>query len=183
MGWGDWTRPIAVTTSVLISLFLVYQINTAGLNNIAFEINTTQQENYRKAVVLENLLSLDADKDAFKDSDSLSSIKKMDDQRAVIPLEYFTNPLDSGDKYPDLDSAGVGYRKKDKHCYIPQVNGLDGENFGYYLLDIQSSGPQYFPPSCQKPQGKNAFSSPVLLSQAATGEKPIAARVYIYEIK
>ncbi len=114
---------------MIMFLFLVgfsaaLMVFIGGFLQINVQIDETQEEEYRKAVVMENLLSLDGDTSHYN--------YDYNHRRAVLPVEYFANEGPTGDElgyevrgHPDLG-----------HCYIPEVAGLDGYNFAFKILPV-----------------------------------------------
>lgn len=104
-----------------LGLMLILGLFIPGLTNVETNIDVTQQREYRKAIVLENLLSLDADTGEMYGYEYTH-------RRAVIPVEYFTTynpgPHEIGYKV-------TGFRATQGHCYIPEVAGLDGRHFAF----------------------------------------------------
>ncbi|QKQ98895.1 hypothetical protein GKQ38_05230 [Candidatus Nanohaloarchaea archaeon] len=105
---------------LFLGLMLLLSFFLSGLTSIEANIEQTHQKEYRKAIVLENLLSLDAD------TESLYGYSYTH-RRSVIPVEFFTNY--------NPDSGEIGYRVQGRatrgHCYIPRVEGLDGQHFAF----------------------------------------------------
>lgn len=119
--------------SVIFLLSIMYVMGTffPGLVNIESEVEVSQEEKYRKAIVLENLLSLSADTEELYDYEYTN-------RRGVIPVEYFANK-DPGENELGFKTTG----DQVDHCYIPGVAGLDGENFAFRIktLTDESKGP------------------------------------------
>lgn len=149
---------------LLVGITFIIQLYVGGLNNISIDVDSYNEEQYRSTVVLENTLSVEENA-----SESLSY--SYDHRRAVIPIEFFTQTLSEEDDKP-------GYATDGDHCYIPRVAGLDGENFGFYIVNLDSD--DYSPGlecTTQRGDRSNTVLSPVLLVR--DGE-PVPARLYIY---
>lgn len=119
--------------SVIFLLAVMYVLGTffPGLVSIESDVEASQQEKYRKAIVLENLLSLSADTEDIYDYEYTN-------RRGVIPVEYFSNK--------DPGGGELGFKTTGNqvdHCYIPGVAGLDGENFAFRIKPLvdESKGP------------------------------------------
>lgn len=112
--------------SVIFLLSVMYVMGTffPGLTSIESEVQVSQQEKYRKAIVLENLLSLGADTEDIYGYEYTN-------RRGVIPVEYFSNK-DPGDNELGFKTTG----NRVDHCYIPGVAGLDGENFAFRIKTL-----------------------------------------------
>lgn len=104
-----------------IGILLVLQLYIGGLNDLSVDAEFTSTEEYRKTVILENLLSANMSGDNIPSS--------YDERRAVFPIELFTNENPS--------NGETGFKKKNGHCYIENVKGLDGENFGFKVWGIE----------------------------------------------
>ncbi len=119
--------------SVIFLLSVMYVMGTffPGLVSIESDIEVSQQEKYRKAIVLENLLSLGADTEEIYGYEYTN-------RRGVIPVEYFANK-DQGESELGFKTTG----DQVDHCYIPGVAGLDGESFAFRIkpLTDESKGP------------------------------------------
>lgn len=119
--------------SVIFLLSIAYVVGTffPGLVSIESEVEVSQQEKYRKAIVLENLLSLGADTEDLYGYEYTN-------RRGVIPVEYFSSK-DPGDNELGFKTTG----NRVDHCYIPGVAGLDGENFAFRIkpLTDEAKGP------------------------------------------
>jgi hypothetical protein len=154
-----------------IGLVIVLQLYVGGLQDIETNVETVSEEEYRRAILLEKLVNYDAD---LGDIDY-----DYDRRRAVMPKEIFTN------ENPEDDE--IGHRKRGLHCYIEEIEGLDGQNFafGVNLVDSPAryaSNPE--PILCQRPTSNvkvGAYvSTPV---QIVRGENPpLEARVYVYQV-
>ena len=119
--------------SVIFLLAMLYVIGTyfPGLVSIESEVEVSQKEKYRKAIVLENLLSLSADTEELYGYEYTN-------RRGVMPVEYFAN------KGPGDDELGFKTTGNQvDHCYMPGVAGLDGENFAFRIKTLadESKGP------------------------------------------
>ena len=120
--------------SVLFLLGITYILGMflPGLTSVETNIDVTQRQEYRKAIVLENLLSIDGDTSQYG--------YEYTNRRGVIPVEYFTNYNPQGS---ELGYHVQGIRATQGHCYIDEVAGLDGQNFafGIDVLGDEFTGP------------------------------------------
>jgi len=116
---------------VFIAIVFVITMVISPILDIESDVEVSQQEKYRKAIVLENLLSLSADTEDIYDYEYTN-------RRGVIPVEYFANK-DPGDSELGFKTTG----NQVDHCYIPGVAGLDGESFAFRIkpLTDESKGP------------------------------------------
>jgi len=151
---------------ILVGITFIIQLYVGGLNNLSIDIDNYNEGEYRSTVVLENALSVE--ENATENLDY-----SYDHRRGVIPIEFFTQKLEDVDNEP-------GYKKNGDHCYIPRVGGLDGENFAFYIinLDADDMSPGLECSSDESGDRSKTVFSPVLLVQ--NGD-PVPARLYIYE--
>ncbi len=158
---------------VLVGFTVVVHIYFGGILNLSTEIDNSQRNEFRKAIVLENLMNVEANRTEL--GKVASSAYSYDHRRAYIPVEFFTNENDNG----------VGYSKNGKHCYIERVSGLDGENFSFYIQPTTSSPGNSLDCTTQPSHRAtvNAVSSPALLVRKASNEPLLPARLYVYEIQ
>jgi hypothetical protein len=135
-----------------------------GLNNLSIDIDSYNEDEYRSTVVLENTLSVEEN-----GTEDLGY--SYDHRRAVIPVEFFTRQGPNSDNKPY-------YKKNGDHCYIPRVGGLDGENFGFWILNLDEDGTSV-DLDCTEQVGDRSETvfSPVLLVRDGD---PIPARLYVY---
>jgi len=149
---------------VLVGITFIIQLYVGGLNNLSIDIDSYNEEQYRSTVVLENTLSVEEN-----GSEELGY--SYDHRRGVIPIEFFNQELDSEEDEP-------GYKKNGEHCYIPRVAGLDGENFAFYIINLDSddTSPDL---DCTEQEGERSKTvfSPVLLVRDGD---PVPARLYVY---
>ena len=75
-----------------IGLLIVIQLYIGGLQNFSADVETVSKQDYRKAVILEDLLNIDANSSELS---ATSESYSYDQRRAVLPAEYFTNKKDS----------------------------------------------------------------------------------------
>lgn len=103
----------------LLGLTVILTLFFPGLVNVDTEVDVTNQEDYRKAIVLENLLSLKGDTSQYGYQYTY--------RKGMLPVEYFAN------LNPENDELGYEVRGTQSvgHCYIPEVSGLDGTNFAF----------------------------------------------------
>lgn len=154
-----------------VGLVVVLQLYIGGLQDLETNVDTVSEEEYRRAILLEKLINHDAE--------NLEVSYDYDKRRAVMPKEIFTNE-NPGDNE-------IGHRKRGMHCYIEEIEGLDGQNFafGVNLVDSPAeiaSDPE--PIHCHRPTssgGVGAYvSTPVQIVRGAN--PPLEARVYVYQV-
>lgn len=156
---------------LLTSLGLLLTFYFPGLVDLEVQLNESQQSTFRKATVLQNLVSV------HPDSSQRNSLNyDLPDRRSLLAAEYFTQRASSN---------SIGYRiENGYYCYIPEVNGLDGENYGFAVLMLEQK-PDYSPPdsACtttpQSHLNRDPVYSPVLI-KGEDGKVP--ARVIVYEV-
>jgi len=162
---------------VLTGLGVVVMMYFGGLVNLQTEIDDSQQQDFRRNVVLENLLNIEYSQNEINNT---SSYYDYDARRAIMPIEFFVNE--------DPPDGELGYNKTEEgHCYIPRVAGLDGENYGFYLspLEEQSKYANDFRElECLQPGSadpKKVFS-PALILRNARDNPRLPVRVYVYSV-
>jgi hypothetical protein len=162
---------------VLTSLTLVSQIFFGGLVNLDKEIDESQQEQFRRAVILENLLNAEYNATEVEET---STYYNFDKRRAVLPIEFFVNQ--------DPPEGELGFEMNDDHCYISRVGGLDGENYAYYIKPLYpedrfTGNPRNL--ECTSPPSSidtEKVFSPVMLLRTAEKNPRLPARVYVYSV-
>lgn len=161
---------------LLLGIWVVVQIYVTGNLAVAIDIDNTQKAEYRKAVVLENLLSVDATEEELEATTGTKY--SYDRRRAVMPIEFFTN------KNPGPDEIGY-YVTPSGHCYIDNVAGLDGENFGFYVtldysMAVKASNPRRL--GCTAAKGSQDIYSEAMLVREARQNPLLPVKVHVYEI-
>lgn len=167
---------IPYAVMLLLGVAIVLQIYITGNLSIALTIDETQKEDYRKAVVLENILSIDANETELERTSKSYDYQR---RRAVIPIEFFTNR--------NPGEGEIGHKRSDLgHCYIEEVQGLDGQNFGYYLTpdysEYQKAENPRTLPCLRQSAGNDAVYSEALLVREARENPLLPVKVYIYEV-
>lgn len=150
-----------------IGITIVLQLYVGGLNDLSAEAEFASEEEYRKTVVLENLLS------ANMSGDNVDS--SYDERRAVFPIEIFTNENPS--------TEDKGFKRKNGHCYIEAVEGLDGENFGFTVSSVEDQHEGASNPELLECDDSVASSvrSPALVDRH--GNPPLEVMVHVYTIE
>ncbi|MFB6199321.1 MAG: hypothetical protein ABEJ83_00455 [Candidatus Nanohaloarchaea archaeon] len=128
---------IGYSVLFFLGVMMILGLFIPGLTNVETNIDVTQQREYRKAIVLENLLSLDADTDELYGYEYTH-------RRGVIPVEYFSNkdpgPDELGYKVNESttwrDPGRSASTTTRKHCYIESVAGLDGGHFAFAIKPL-----------------------------------------------
>lgn len=161
---------------LLFGVAIILQIYITGNLSIALSIDETQKDDYRKAIVLENFLSVDATETELESTSTAYSYPR---RRAKIPIEFFTN------QNPEDDE--IGYKETNSgHCYIEKVQGLDGENFAYYVqpdysLTQNAEDPRSLACSRQGSSYQTVYSEALLVREAR--ENPLLpVKVHVYEV-
>lgn len=161
---------------LLFGVSIVLTVYITGNLSISMTIDETQTGDYRKAVVLENLLSIDANQSQLESTSSGYSYQR---RRSVIPIEFFTNR--------NPEEGEIGFRRSTfGHCYIEQVQGLDGENFGYYIeadYPITQNANDARTLSCLRQYSTyQTIYSEALLVREARENPLLPVKVHVYEI-
>ncbi|MFB6190382.1 MAG: hypothetical protein ABEJ91_02310 [Candidatus Nanohaloarchaea archaeon] len=143
---------------VVLGVALAFNGLVPSLISISAEIDDSLSGKYRKGVVLENLVSLDAGK-----SELGYNYRR---RRALIPIQFFRK------------GGPVSYSRDGGNCYIDRVAGLDGKNYGFYVRPTVSGS---FGLDCTGPVNPaSAISSPVLLVRE--NAEAVPAKVYVYAL-
>lgn len=147
---------------------------TNVLLQIDVDVDNSQSEEFRKAIVAENMLNLRA---SSRELSATSTEYDYHRQKAVLPVEYFTNENPEGGE--------IGFSRQDGDCYIEDVAGLNGADFGFYirpLVDVSGSGannPRDIP-CISDSDITDAFSVPALLVRDARDNPRLPVRIYVY---
>lgn len=166
----------------IILVFIAYRFFISGLGELNESLETVNEEDYPRAVVLENLLSVKAS--------TLELGYSYDRRRAVIPVEFFTRQANNGQP---------GFKKRtvngEEHCYIPGVAGLDGRKYGFkvramYPQDKAADGStipegEYRQLNCTELDIDltKAVYAPALLVREAENNPKLPVRLYVYSIQ
>lgn len=172
----------AVTLVVVIAaVSLIYFIGISVLTNLSVEIDDSQNKNYRKAVVLENLVSVKASENQLENTPETSAYE-YDRRRAHIPIEYFSHKKEG--------SEGIGYKVKNGNCYLEDVSGLDGTKYGFSISHITnprqktSNSPKGLSNDCiSNGRSSRAVSAPVILIRKDNGNPPLPVKLHVYEVQ
>lgn len=167
---------IPYTMMILVGVGMVLQMYLGGLVNLQAEIDDSQQEEFRRMVILENLLNVEYTQEEVN---ATSSYYDYDARRAILPIEFFVNE--------DPPDGELGYNKTDGHCYIPRVAGLDGEHYAFYLSPLEPESEytnDYRELECLTPgtQNPEKVYSPALLLRNAEDNPRLPVRVYVYSV-
>lgn len=167
----DGPEDIAVALMMLIGLAVALQMYLGGLNNVSVNIDSYNRGEFKRAAIMENTLSL---------SSSYTLDYNYNRRRGMLPIEYFTREAE--------DENDIGYMKNNGHCYLPRVEALDGEDFGFYispLEDPEEKASNIRELDCTEEKTAyrdKAVFSPVLLVRDARNNPLLPARLYIYEM-
>jgi|GEM_PF-2401542 len=158
-----------------IGLLIIIQLYVGGLQNLSADVDTVSKQEYRKAVILEDLLNVDANNTKLS---ATSDRYSYDQRRAILPIEYFTGEKESEEE--------IGFKKRNGHCYLEEVKGLDGRNFGFFL---EPTGLNTLTENAEDPRGikcstgrPNSVYSPALLMRKANDNPPIEVNLHVYSI-
>lgn len=166
---------IPYAVMLILGVTVIVQIYITGNLSIALTIDDTQKQDYKKAVVLENTLSIDANQTQLEKTSKGYDYQR---RRSVVPIEFFTNQ--------DPDEGEIGFKTSGGNCYIEDVQGLDGENFAYYIspdypIEKNAENPRELPCSRQSAGSQSVYSELLLVREAR--ENPLLpAKVFIYEV-
>lgn len=162
---------VAFIVLFFTALTMVLQIFIGGLINLETNVDSSQQEEFRRVVILENLLSMQYNSSKLD--------YPIEQRRAVLPVEFFTGPVDDPDE--------LGYQVKDgSYCYFERVAGLDGENFAFAVQPMysqQNGNEDYRRVGCTEwPRNQPSVHSPALLRRDAYQNPQLPVRLYVYEV-
>ncbi len=169
----------AVTVIVAAgTLYVIYMIGVAGLTDLSVNVDTSQEHLYRNAVVLENLVSLEATAEELDNTPGTSRYS-YDRRRAHIPIEYFSHRKEG--------EEGLGYKIRNGHCYIDKVTGLDGENFAFSIELLSRPGenaenPKEVAMECVSTL-RPSLSAPALLVREDRGNPPLPVSLHVYRVR
>jgi hypothetical protein len=157
---------------MIIGVTLVLMLFIGGLQDLSADIETYSEEQYRSTIVLENLLNLDATPDELEAS--ADDYYTYDRRRAVIPIEFFTQEAGSNNNIGYKDSSeGPG-------CYIPKVDGLDGENFEFKIegkgTDLDST---QLADTCTTDLATDTVYSSALLVRKGLNKEPLEVLIHV----
>lgn len=160
-----------------IGLLIVIQLYIGGLQNLSADVETVSKQDYRKAVILEDLLNIDANSSELS---ATSESYRYDQRRAVLPAEYFTNEKDSEEE--------IGFNKRNGHCYIEKVKDLNGRDFGFFLnptgefnaLRENAEDPRGLECATQRPN--SVYSPAILIRKANNNNPPVEVNLHVYPI-
>lgn len=182
MSGFDYSRMIPLISVLLIVLSVVMIPGIDSILNIEQEIDVSQREDYRLAVLLENIQSLDATREELSNTPGTSGYD-YDRRRSVIPVEFFWNQKSGSE-------TGVGFGINDGHCYLEEVPHLDGENFGFFIKDFQGEPDRTgddlksIDSRCKEAEdvGSREYA-PALLVRKDNKNPPQMVRIYVYRIE
>lgn len=159
-----------------IGLLIVIQLYIGGLQNLSADIDTVSKQDYRKAVILEDLLNIDANNSELS---ATSESYSYDERRAVLPIEFFSNEKSSKEE--------IGFKKRNGHCYIEGVQGLDGRDFGFF---VEPTGINALRENAEEPRGlecgignaNSVYSPAILVRKANNNNPPVEVNLHVYSI-
>ncbi|MFB6203552.1 MAG: hypothetical protein ABEK01_03605 [Candidatus Nanohaloarchaea archaeon] len=165
---------------LLSGVALTVNVYGGGLVALSENVQAQSMEAYRSAVVLENTISVDA---ATGAENTVKNSYYYDHRRGLIPAEFFTNRKDS--------TGEIGYKKRNGHCYIERVAGLDGENFGFYIKKLDELSEHATNPrklDCnRRPEGVAlrdvVFAPAMIIRKGKNYNRRLPVRIYVYPIK
>jgi hypothetical protein len=169
---------IFVVFAILLPLMFNMQVYLGGLVNLESDIDQSQQMQFRRTVILENILNIDYTEEELEQT---SELYDTNHRRAIMPIEFFVNE--------DPPEGELGYQKTDEgNCFIPRVAGLDGENYAYYIKTLYpqdkfAKNPRKL--GCTSPPtsvGTEKVFSPALLLRNSKENPRLPVRVYIYSV-
>lgn len=182
MSGFDYARMISLIAVLLMVISIVMVPGLNAMLNIGQQIDVSQREDYRLAVLLENVQSLDATREELSNTPGTSGYD-YDRRRAVIPVEFFVNEKSASE-------PGVGFGINNGHCYLHGVPRLDGQDFGFFITDFEGEpdrtegSVKSIDSQCK--QAENVASreyAPVLLVRKDNNNPPQMVRMYVYRIQ
>lgn len=153
----------AVTTvTSFVATFMVLSISVVGLaaavDSVTQTIENIQEDRYRTVAVTENVLT----------ANSSGTPYTMDSGRSVLSSQFMQDT-----------------QVRNGHCFLPDVAGLNGEAFGYFLVHTGDDGPSplgtFLPDEClQNPSSSDgSFSSPMLVRHSGD---TVETRLVVYAV-
>jgi len=153
---------------LFMGLMFVYMFFFGGLGNLQAEIDESQKNSFRRATVMENLLSVQLE----EPENYFSHWRNSEERRAILSEEFFLE---------ENEGQTPGYQTRNGHCYIERVAGLDGISYGFYLEP--TTGEEVDELGCTAPQNPTlAVSSPALLLRTDDEEGRLPVRIFVYQI-
>lgn len=158
-------------------LLTLFGFNMVGFSsswqNLEVDIEESHKEDFRKMTILNNVMKMELTggelSQVYTDT---SKIYQYNRQKGLIPVEYFKS---------NMGDHPFKFRKKDGHCYIDQVAGLDGENYAYIIRKMDEAPNTQLGCSEMKNMAAPAFA-PALLVRKAEDRPRLPVRIYIYEV-
>lgn len=133
----QWTTEMTIATVVLTIVLMLF---VTSQTNVSRTMNANQPSEYRQAIVLENMMSVQV---STTDLEGDYSNAEYYNRRGYLPIDFFNNG--AGSRY--------GYSQNNGHCYIvdnsesePLIPLLNGEDYAYIiepLPGIQESESSY----------------------------------------
>jgi len=152
---------------LIIGLTVILNLYIGGLNDLSTDVDLASEEDYRQAMILENLLNYDP-------SPSETEVE-YDQRRAVMAVDLISN------EDPGEDEAG--FQTNNNNCYIDGVTGLDGEEFAFgvqVLSDITENAEDPEPIRCRYTGTEDSIWSPALIKRE--NNPPIEVILHVYAL-
>lgn len=153
-----------------VGLMIILNLHVGGLNDLSADVDIASEEEYRQAIVLENLLNADANS-----SETDISSDNYDRRRAVLPSDFVMNQ--------DPDDGDAGFSTRNNHCYIERVPSLDGEEFAFGITIVENEYLEAENPGhihCQYSRAQSSAWSPALLVREEN--PPLEVILHVYRI-
>ncbi|WP_414836657.1 hypothetical protein [Candidatus Nanohalococcus occultus] len=165
-------KKIPYTLMMLTGFGIIVSLFFTGLVDINIQTEDLGEDEFMATTVLQNLLTYQV-----PESKQGSLNYEYSGRRATLPVELFTQ---------EATDSQLGYMEESSYCYIPEVNGLDGENFAVFIEPLSETS---YDLECTQQQGISTrrqvtvYTEPVSAPVTLQGEKGrVLARVSVYQI-
>lgn len=187
---------IAEMTIAMIVLFIILLLFVSSQNTISTTINDNQVDQYRKAIVMENLLSHEASHDDLATIDGVNEESLFYNRRGYLPVDYFTQLSGSDIRY-EVAPGGHCFIRNSGEPIVPLLNGvdyaylieplpgIDEDSYASGAATVSDTSPCSISTvgNAAGPSGlpSDRFMSTALLRR--DGDAPaLPVRIYIYEV-
>lgn len=161
---------------LIVGLTVILGLYIGGLNSLELEIDDSAQKDYRQAVVLENLINIEASESEL--ANTVGESYYYDRKRARIPIEFFTNE--------DPSVGEIGFREVSGNCYINDATGLNGVDFAFAIESPDGNpfdDPDFseFSQECLYLQPGSATSSALLIRESED-KAPLEVIIHVFPV-
>ncbi len=150
---------------LIIGLTIIINLYVGGLHDLSADVDMASEEDYRQAMILENLLNYDP---ALSETDV-----DYDQRRAVMPVDLLSNE--------DPEDGEAGFHTRNDNCYISEVTGLDGEEFAFGVQVLSDENEYAEEPEtiqCRFTEVQDSVWSPALIKREDNPPLEVILHVY-----